>query len=944
MRRKILRLLGQRERFERSGGGGGFGAGLHSLGQAAAPNGAVSQPAGRVRLDGKFFKLGDQKFWVKGVTYGPFEPQPNGVCLPVQHQLEADLRQIAGLGANTVRVYHVPPREFLDTAQSFGLKVLVDVPWSKHRSFLESEEDMQSGRTAVRDAARACQGHPALLALSVVNEIPADVVRWLGREQVEAFIDELATIARAEDPQVLVTFASFPPTEYLRPQTLDFHTMNVYLHKREKFRGYLQRLQNLADEKPLLLGEYGIDSLRNGEEHQAELLGMHLEEVFGNGLAGTCCFSYTDEWFTGGHPITDWAFGLVRRDRSPKPAFHRVAAVYRRKSPLPALPRTPKVSVVVCSYNGSKTLDGCLQSLRELNYPDYEVILVNDGSTDRVPEIAARYDYIRYHSQPNRGLSVARNVGMELALGDIIAYTDDDCFADPDWLYYLVAKLLETGATGVGGPNLLPTDDGPVAACVSASPGTPAHILIDDNVAEHVPGCNMAFWADRLRAIGGFDPAYTKAGDDVDVCWRLQAEGDVIVFAPAAMVWHHRRATVEAYLKQQRGYGEAEGLLKRKHPEKFQGFRADLSWCGRIYTRAGLGLQVGEPMVHHGVFGTGMFQTIYSAPQVWWPLVVLSPEWWFLALGMLLMAPVFNPAAALARLGVLGAFAQLPLLNPLLLVPVAMLALTLGVAYLVAGQASPPVPQRRRWSRLLIAAMHVAQPVERGFARYKTRFKTVVIPETFHALRKAWQQRAKRLLGRRELGLWSESWIGREKLLESLLQMCAENRWFVRVDPGWNSHDVRFYGDRWCKTDLVTVTENHGGGRLLTRVRLSPDSTLFQKALWIALAYGLVLALGLSTSVALVAGPLALGLLLWARWSGRRLNGVVVASLLSVAERLDLTVVGEPDAFKRPLEESGRAALQPQSAAARSSIALSVSPLLCRAAGLSPAPRAAATR
>ncbi len=97
---------------------------------------------------------------------------------------------------------------------------------------------------------------------------------------------------------------------------------------------------------------------------------------------------------------------------------------------------------------------------------------------------------------------------------------------------------------GVGGPNLLPTDDGPVAACVSASPGTPAHILIDDNVAEHVPGCNMAFWADRLRAIGGFDPVYTKAGDDVDVCWRLQAEGEKIVYAPAAMVWHHRRATV----------------------------------------------------------------------------------------------------------------------------------------------------------------------------------------------------------------------------------------------------------------------------------------------------------------------------------------------------------------------------------------------------------------
>jgi GT2 family glycosyltransferase len=898
-----VRLQRGRMRLDAEMGGLELSAAVHGLGHAPAPIGAGPLSTTRVALDGKFFRLGDEKFWVKGVTYGPFEPQANGVALPVQHQLEADLRQIRGLGANTIRVYHVPPRHLLDTAQAFGIKVFVDVPWSKHRCFLESREDRETGRRAVREAARVCREHPALFALSVVNEVPPDVVRWLGHEKVERFIDELVDVARQEDPRALVTFASFPSTEYLHPATVDFHTMNVYLHKREKFRSYLQRLQNQADEKPLLLGEYGIDSLRNGEEEQAELLAMHLDEVFGCGLAGTCCFSYTDEWFTGGHPITDWAFGLVRRDRSPKPAFHRVAKVYREKSPLPALPSTPKVSVVVCSSNGSKTLDGCLRSLEKLNYPDYEVILVNDGSTDSVPQIAERYSYIRYHAQPNRGLSVARNVGMDLARGDIIAYTDDDCFADPDWLYFLVAKLLETGATGVGGPNLLPTNDGPVAACVSASPGTPAHILIDDNVAEHVPGCNMAFWADRLRAIGGFDPVYTKAGDDVDVCWRLQEEGDQIVFAPAAMVWHHRRATVKAYLKQQRGYGEAEGLLKRKHPEKFRGFRADLSWLGRIYTRAGLGLSVGGPIIHHGVFGAGLFQTIYSPPQVWWPLMVLSLEWWATVLLMLGLAPVLNPAAALARLGVLGSFAFSPFANPLFLVPVLMLLTTLGVSLLVAGQATPPVHQRRWWSRLLIAAMHVAQPVERGWARYKTRFETIVIPEALHALRRAWERRAGALLKRHELGLWSESWVSREKLLESVLALTAEAGWFVRVDPGWNCHDVRFYGDRWCKTDLVTVTENHGGGKLLTRVRLKPAATLFQKALLVLLGYALVLAWGVRPTFALAISPLLVAWVAWLRVSGARLRSVVIATVLTAAERLEMTVVGEPRAFDKPAEE-----------------------------------------
>ena len=69
----------------------------------------------------------------------------------------------------------------------------------------------------------------------------------------------------------------------------------------------------------------------------------------------------------------------------------------------------------------------------------------------------------------------------------------------------------------------------------------------------------------------------------------------------------------------------------------------------------------------------------------------------------------------------------------------------------MAGQASPPVRQRRWWSRLLIAAMHVAQPVERGWARYKTRFETILIPEAFHELLRGVGAARRRLLGRREV-------------------------------------------------------------------------------------------------------------------------------------------------------------------------------------------------
>src|SRR6476619_6090667 len=101
-----------------------------------SPNGA---PAGRqrraepvtdrVRRDGKFFRVGDEKFYVKGVTYGPFAPNRQGLPLPARAQVRRDFEQIRDLGANCVRIYHVPPKWFLDLAQELGLKMFLFFAW-----------------------------------------------------------------------------------------------------------------------------------------------------------------------------------------------------------------------------------------------------------------------------------------------------------------------------------------------------------------------------------------------------------------------------------------------------------------------------------------------------------------------------------------------------------------------------------------------------------------------------------------------------------------------------------------------------------------------------------------------------------------------------------------------------------------------------------------------
>src|SRR2546430_10801686 len=153
----------------------------------------------RVSVDGKFFRLGDKKFYVKGVTYGPFAPNAAGQAFGSPEQTERDFQKIRQLEANLVRVYHVPGKWFLDLAAQHELKVLIDIPWNKQLCFLDSAEHRAAACDAVRRAVYSCARHPAVFAFSVANEIPPDVVRWSGARPVSDFIDELISEAKRVD-------------------------------------------------------------------------------------------------------------------------------------------------------------------------------------------------------------------------------------------------------------------------------------------------------------------------------------------------------------------------------------------------------------------------------------------------------------------------------------------------------------------------------------------------------------------------------------------------------------------------------------------------------------------------------------------------------------------------------------------------------------------------
>ena len=266
---------------------------------------------------------------------------------------------------------------------------MVGMPWPFHMAFLDSREMMHDIRSTIDDGVRTMkQFAEVIFAYSLGNEIRADIVRWHGPRAVNRFLRELYDLGKQNDPEGLFTYSNYPSAEYLDLNFLDLVSFNVYLHREADFRRYLTHLLATTGDRPLVLSETGMDTIREGEAHQAELLRWQSRAAFELGLAGFIVFAFTDEWHTGGAEITDWAFGLVTRERKPKLAYDALAEVFKGELP-PPLVNPPKASVIVCAYDAAsdpRALPRIAQASELI--PDYEVIVVDDGSRDATATIA----------------------------------------------------------------------------------------------------------------------------------------------------------------------------------------------------------------------------------------------------------------------------------------------------------------------------------------------------------------------------------------------------------------------------------------------------------------------------------------------------------------------------------------------------------------------------
>ena len=416
----------------------------------------------------------------------------------------------------------------------------------------------------------------------------------------------------------------------------------------------------------------------------------------------------------------------------------------------------------------------------------------------------------------------------------------------------------------------------------------------------------MAFRREALLAIGGFNPVYLRAGDDVDVCWRLQARGWKIGFASAALVWHHHRSSVKAYWRQQVGYGEGERWLMAHHPEKFPDGR--MVWHGRIYSPLPFVRSLRGERINAGVWGTAAFPSVYRTDVHPFAFLPHSVRWQFVSF-----------ALTIGGLGVAGTRQHTWAAALLLGSGLVGIAATIvkNIAYALRSDVDS-LPGRSLWYRAVVAYLHFLQPFARFLGQIRGILSTPEMatpsapPETGRgprpSLREAW--RALLLVSGSvvEDRYWSETWTSGDRVLGQLTDWLRRSRAvrIIEIDEGWSDdRDVSVLVGRWAWLDVRALVEDHGAGKGLLRVstHLRPTSVGVVSAVGLAAALLVAAAFGVAlrwpTAGAAAAG-FAVFLSAFAAWRTAQSTAIVRRGVEAVALRQKMVRM-KPGSARTPL-------------------------------------------
>lgn len=307
-----------------------------------------------------------------------------------------------------------------------------------------------------------------------------------------------------------------------------------------------------------------------------------------------------------------------------------------------------KVSVVIAAYNAERTIAECLAGCLGQTRPAHEIIVVDDGSTDRTKAVVlkaagtghddrtdptdptdgrAQADEIpvpvRYLYQSNAGPAAARNLGAAAATGDLIAFTDSDCVPEEGWLEALAAGFTDEHIAGVGGTYAIANPEAYLARLIHEEIGL-RHARMEGEV-DFLGSFNVAYRRSAFDAVGGFDASFRAAsGEDNDLAYRIADHGGKLFFTRGAVVAHYHPTRLGRYLRTQYGHGYWRVKLYTKLAGRIAGDR----YAGRgdflapplslaLLGSAMVGLLLPSPLVPFMRVFSGALLLVYLALQGW---------------------------------------------------------------------------------------------------------------------------------------------------------------------------------------------------------------------------------------------------------------------------------------------------------------------------------------
>ena len=263
------------------------------------------------------------------------------------------------------------------------------------------------------------------------------------------------------------------------------------------------------------------------------------------------------------------------------------------------MPEIPFVSVIIPVKNSAVIIRSCLDSVLALNYPRFEVIVVDNDSNDGTANIISEYP-VKLVIETESGAYQARNKGISQAQGEIITFTDADCIVDKNWLTEIVSCFNNDEVGGAGG-NLLPVKPKKeVEEFLSFGKlrlyDYRRKSVIKSNEQRFLSGAlgsaNMAFRSSVLKVLSGFDPELKYFGGDYDLSWRVQMLGFKLIYNPRAVVHHRMRSTASSMIRQFYYFGKGLPLLLKKQPGRFSYFQIKTYFFHILEFRLKLPIQV----------------------------------------------------------------------------------------------------------------------------------------------------------------------------------------------------------------------------------------------------------------------------------------------------------------------------------------------------------------